>query len=345
MVPISSIQFTCLCGSISEPGSLLSDQNTPVYAEMCSMCSVLTTHFIAVTKTLNSLQPYKNSDVATRYFCPACGCFCVFYTAPLDTWYFISRAIEHNPAIKLDVPGEPNNIFMVMRYAHILDTKDGGLAPFLLQLGDRAAPTWAGIPEPISAPQNSYDLPHTNILSMISASPENYTQQPDKDSYPTASCHCGGVALLIQCANHTAKDSSCHNYSDPAKYPTYLCACRFCRLSTGISLFPWTPVNAGNVFNMKKTSVSPDNTTPDSLIPATFSFAASSSNSNPELSLKYYWSSPNTCRSFCANCGATTSYWCAQRPDELDIAVGILRSEDGSLARKLLGWEWGRLLT
>jgi hypothetical protein len=35
-------------------------------------------------------------------------------------------------------------------------------------------------------------------------------------------------------------------------------------------------------------------------------------------------------------------YWCGRRPDELDIAVGILRSEDGSMARSWLGWEWGR---
>lgn len=59
-------------------------------------------------------------------------------------------------------------------------------------------------------------------------------------------------------------------------------------------------------------------------------------------SVRQYWSSPDTCRSFCHNCGATVSYWCGQRPDELDIAVGILRSEEGSMARKWLGWIWGR---
>ena len=35
-------------------------------------------------------------------------------------------------------------------------------------------------------------------------------------------------------------------------------------------------------------------------------------------------------------------YWCGKRPDEVDIAVGILRSEEGSMARRWLEWEWGR---
>ena len=35
-------------------------------------------------------------------------------------------------------------------------------------------------------------------------------------------------------------------------------------------------------------------------------------------------------------------YWCGRRPEELDLAVGILRSEDGSMARSWLEWDWGR---
>ena len=35
-------------------------------------------------------------------------------------------------------------------------------------------------------------------------------------------------------------------------------------------------------------------------------------------------------------------YWCSQRPDELDLAVGILRADEGSMARRWLEWEWGR---
>lgn len=343
MAPTSSIHLTCLCGSISEPGSLLSDQETPVYAEMCH-CDTCryTTGALGVpfsplksspsAITLDKLQAYKSSDTVTRYFCPTCGCSCVFYTAPRTQWYFISGAIEHNPAI--EAPAGLNNIFKVMRHAHILDTKDGGLAPFLLQLGDRSVPTWAGIPPPLSGPQGSFDLPHEKVLSFLGASSKNTRLPLKEDSFLTAACHCGGVNLLIKRANHAPGDKSRCNYpADPTKYPTYLCACRSCRLSTGISLFPWTLVNAENVFS--------GNTTLDSRARITFGLDASTPDANPGLSLKHYWSSHDTCRSFCGKCGAAISYWCAQRPEELDITVGILRSDDGSLARKWLGWVWG----
>ncbi|KUL91333.1 hypothetical protein ZTR_01839 [Talaromyces verruculosus] len=344
MAPTSSLHLTCLCGSISEPGSLLSDQETPVYAEMCHCATCrCTTGALSVpfsplksspsTTTLNKLQAYASSDIATRYFCPTCGCSCVFYTAPRDQWYFMSGAIEYNPDI--EAPQESkNNIFKVMRHAHILDTKDGGLAPFLVQLGDRSVPTWAGIPPPMSASQDSYNLPHEKILFMQSASSKSPTRPPQEDSYLTAKCHCGGVNLLIKRANHAHGDQSRCNYPpDPTKYSTYLCTCRSCRLSTGVSLYPWTLVNVGNVFNGKSAADSPKR--------VTFGFEASNQDANPGLSLKHYWSSHDTCRSFCGKCGAAISYWCAQRPDELDITIGILRSDDGSLARKWLGWIWG----
>jgi hypothetical protein len=48
------------------------------------------------------------------------------------------------------------------------------------------------------------------------------------------------------------------------------------------------------------------------------------------------------CRSFRGKYGATIFYWCSQRPEELDIAVEILRAEEGSTARRWLEWEWGR---
>jgi hypothetical protein len=60
------------------------------------------------------------------------------------------------------------------------------------------------------------------------------------------------------------------------------------------------------------------------------------------LTLKHHWSSPDTCRSFCGKCGATISYWCNKRPDGLDLAVGILRGEEGSMARRWLQWERGQ---
>jgi len=65
-------------------------------------------------------------------------------------------------------------------------------------------------------------------------------------------------------------------------------------------------------------------------------------NANQSLALKHDWSLPDVCRSFCDQWGATVLYWCSQRPDEFDLAVGILRAEEGSMVIRWLESEWGR---
>jgi hypothetical protein len=99
-------------------------------------------------------------------------------------------------------------------------------------------------------------------------------------------------------------------------------------------MLPWTTIPTANVFNANAASNADD----DKLVPVIFGHSTSSPDVNQRLSLKHYWSSPERCWSFCGKCGATISYW---SPDHLDIAVGILRSEEGSMARRWLDWEWG----
>ena len=117
----------------------------------------------------------------------------------------------------------------------------------------------------------------------------------------------------------------------------------------GASLVPWTLIPPGSIFNANAPAVTIDKPTnptlppEDTLQPLTFGFPASSQpDANPGLALKHHWSSPDTCWSFCGTCGASVTYWCGRRPDELDVAVGVLRSEDGSMARSWLEWDWGR---
>lgn len=345
MTPTSSFCIICLCGAISEAGTSICDQEAPVNVDLCH-CNTCryTTGSLAVSflllnsspspATLERLASYRSSHTATRYFCPTCGCYCFYRDIQREKWYCLSGIVEQNTYTL----ARTENVTGVMHHIYVPDTVDGGLAPFLLQLGDRSIPTWATSP-PDLALQEQFDLSHATVLSMPSSYSGSYSQ-PGPDSYLPAKCHCGGVDLLIKRANHTGKASRSCNHPDLTKYPAYLCACRSCRLSTGTSLVPWTLVYPENVFNGKL--VSGSDPVPDDRTQVTFGFAEKDLNANLGLSLRNYWSSPNTCRSFCHNCGATVSYWCDQRPDELDIAVGILRSEEGSMARRWLGWIWGR---
>jgi len=96
----------------------------------------------------------------------------------------------------------------------------------------------------------------------------------------------------------------------------------------------WTTIPTANVFNANASNISEDE-----FKPVAVGHSASSPNANPGLALKHYWSSPERCWSFCGKCGATIFYW---SPDHLDVAVGILRAEEGSMARRWLDWEWGQ---
>lgn len=147
------------------------------------------------------------------------------------------------------------------------------------------------------------------------------------------------MSLQIQRANWDPDISAHYIPPDPTQYFAYLCACRSCRLSTGAPLVPWTLIPPANIFTANPTIGSQD-TPADELLPVIFGHPVSSPEVKPGLALKHYWSSPDVCRSFCGKCGATISYWCGKRPDEVDIAVGILRAQEGSMARKWLEWEW-----
>lgn len=58
--------------------------------------------------------------------------------------------------------------------------------------------------------------------------------------------------------------------------------------------------------------------------------------------MKEYRSSEDIYRYFCGRCGASVMYW-PEEPERVivHVAVGLLRAEEGVLARRWLSWEWG----
>lgn len=351
MAPTSSIYLRCLCGAISEPGNLSANDELPISTEMChcNPCRYTTGSLGAFfprlkappsSESLSKLTGYQSSQNVTRYFCSTCGCHCFVDDSQQGDWWFLAGIMEQNPASKMI----SEDTVELTRHAYVLDTLDGGLAPLLLELNGRSIPAWpADAQEPSLG--KSTELPPSSVLSLPSKSASSVSQ-PRADSYLPAKCHCGGVSLLIKRANFPSYDGEARpRYipSDPTKYMTYLCACRSCRLSTGVALTPWALVLPENVFNANAPGTATDNSSAvgKSPVPVAFGSAASSPDANQGLTLKHHWSSDDTCRSFCGNCGATVSYWCSQRPEELDLAVGIVRAEEGSMARTWLEWIWG----
>jgi hypothetical protein len=347
MASTSLASLTCLCGVISVPATILAEPNLPLSTGIChcNSCRYTTGSLGAAFPPLNSSPPqdtlskltaYHSSDDVVRYFCSRCGCHCFCCVLSDKQWFCLGGIIEAGPSAKLN-RSWPKDMIKISSHRHVLDTLDGGITPILLNLNDRSIPTWSGAPQ--DDPQaDAFDLSHASILELPRKSIST-VQKPKDDSYLEANCHCGGVSLLIKRANYavdpSSQDPARYFSSDGKKYLTYFCTCRSCRLSTGVSMLAWSLVPPENIFNAKAPTTSGD------YQPIAFGYPVTES-TNPGLSLEHYWSSPDVCRSFCGSCGATVSYWCGQRPTELDLTVGILRGEEGSMARQWLEWKWGR---
>ncbi|KAH8800398.1 DUF636 domain protein [Xylogone sp. PMI_703] len=141
-----------------------------------------------------------------------------------------------------------------------------------------------------------------------------------------ASCHCGGISFTL--SRPTPALLSHPEYKtyisplDPTKYVALLDPCSDCRLVTGTHFIIWTLVPISTL----SPSLPPD------LLPGT---------------AKMYYSSPGVKRIFCGVCGATVFGWWPQRPEIIDVAVGLFRDgsaggEDGRLERWFT-WRTGRI--
>ena len=114
-----SFNLTCLCGSISEPGTLLSDKGLPAESEIChcNSCRYATGSLGASFPGLNSapsekslsrLTPYHSSDKLTRYFCSRCGCHCFVAVHSRGSWCCLGGMLERNS----DESGSEKNVVL-----------------------------------------------------------------------------------------------------------------------------------------------------------------------------------------------------------------------------------------
>ncbi len=281
---------------------------------------------------MGNCTAYHSSGAVTRYFCQRCGChvFLCHEHENENQWFCLGGIIEPKGGGGRGRDGWVKDVVRIQEQIFITDTVDGGLAGIWLELGGRKIATWNGYPKEGA---KKFDLPHADILALPANSIANL-DPPKEGDFLKAECHCGGVSLLIKRADYGPEEKSRYIPKDRKKYLTYMCACRSCRLSTGVSLVPWTtlPLSSANAHILNDNS--------PSKIPVIFS--NSSAELNPGLTLKIYQSSANVLRSFCGKCGATVSYWSAERPGEVDLVAGIFRAREGAMARGWCEWDWGR---
>ncbi|CAG9955046.1 unnamed protein product [Clonostachys rosea f. rosea IK726] len=137
-----------------------------------------------------------------------------------------------------------------------------------------------------------------------------------------AECHCGGVSFTIgRPTKEVLEDAQLKDFVSPldqTKWMALYDACDDCRLLNGTHLVGWTfiPLSTCNPPIMRDLKIG---------------------------TAKTYQSSPNVLRSFCGTCGATVFFTCEERcptggESVVDLATGILRATEGSMAEKWLTW-------
>ena len=224
-------------------------------------------------------------------------------------------------------PGSPENVLRVEMNQWISDTGDGGLAAFLGKLGGRDVPSFEG---PMSGGRL---IQQEELMKMT----ESFKQFPvmEKGALLTAECQCGGVSFRIKRANFTdPSDPTEERYipQDKTKYMAKGCVCRDCRHQHGTSLTLWWCVPYQSVINPRKNQI---------IRHRGAAITPEGQAANAGLGLTYYQSSANAYRAFCSTCGASAFYNFDDRPDICVISAGLMRAEEGIMARRWVSWEWG----
>lgn len=266
-----------------------------------------------------------------RYFCGRCGCHLLGWDGGSEMWHFARGVVEGEEGLgggRGEEGGEGHGE-VVRLGAHIFvgDTVDGGVVGRLLNVGGRGVEAYEGW-------EGAESLDKGRVLRMAEGEGAGLVE-PGKDESVAVRCHCGGVDLKVRRAGYAEdKQGVDDNYIPPEKnkYIAGFCACRSCRLSNGVaSLQPWMyvpPINVKIASTGKR---------------VVFGRQAEDGHANEGTTLKHFWSSGDVCRSFCGSCCATVFYWCDDRPAVVDIAVGLVRAEEGAMARRWLWWRWDKV--
>ncbi|UNI15115.1 hypothetical protein JDV02_001681 [Purpureocillium takamizusanense] len=277
-----------------------------------------------------------------------------------------------------DVPG---GLIRVRDHIFVGDTLDGGAAVWMRHLFDDSSSSSApgsGDDDAV-APRASSPIPcyagwrdksePVDPAAMAAAAqardrPAATAATPDDDIIPVH-CRCRGVDLVLRRAAavddfSAVKDASqLPFFVDPASHKLLagFDACDSCRTASGAAdIVNWTFTLLKHLdFAPSAASSSSSSSSapgggasrpfPGSSLDLKAAVSAAPSDRDPRLgTLAYYASSPDVQRYFCSRCSASVFYAVDDRPDMVDLAVGLLDAPDGARAESVLSWALGDMI-
>lgn len=315
----TDIKLSCACGQLTA-SSAVPTSSLPLHLVLCHcdtcrhvsglMC-ITEANLPKDAKPLEvegKVQTYNTSSALTRCFCGTCGTSVYEKGGESpDTIGICTGALKGGEGIvKLE-----HQLF-------VADTKDGGLAPWLLD----------------GTPWEGWNFKSKEITkdSLFTRSKPNAKPQRSSDKLHCR-CHCGGVEFDITAPSKESSNISSQlpdlleeppeqNESEQwwlrcggTKYLAGNCACNSCRLGSGYDIQSWAFVPKANIHQKDGSPID---------------FAMGT--------LKQYNSSKDVLREFCGVCGAVVFYRANDRPDLIDVSTGLMEAESGARAEEWLEW-------
>ena len=274
---------------------------------------------------LRNLTAYKSSNILTRWFCTTCSTHLFLEYSADGAWWTSTGTLDRS-----------NGIVSFKGNMWIGDTIDGGASDWIRQLDDRTAERW------LTEPQTSAAVP------LGWHAPPATSSAPSQPALLPARCHCGGVRFTIarpsaaatppqppppfpdlthpRAAHPDRSNAANAPWWQPGGGARYLaghCACASCRLIAGHDVAQWAFVPTAAI-----------------ALPGGAPFPA---DERAWGSMRAYRSSEGITRRFCGVCGASLFWDGEERPQLVDVAVGVLDAESGARAEEWLVWWTGRV--
>lgn len=252
-----------------------------------------------------SLKEYKSSVSVSRSFCYHCGA---------NVW--VKDSNEARPDICTGLLDRAANIIELRNNIFVGDTIDGGLSTWMPKV-----PAWEGFSK--------------RSTQVGTGAQELQTKKaaPELEAY----CQCRAVDLKItrpnpksrllhapspdlsksdeQHGKMAGKDDTWWLRAGGSKYLAGTCACQSCRLNSGFDIQMWAFIPKVNISHINGNALNFGNGT-----------------------MSCYESSRGVSRYFCGRCGATLFWSSIERPELLDVSVGLLNAAEGARAESWLEW-------
>lgn len=361
------LDISCLCGNARQQVTIHDGQDQQQLREswlasqkLCHshayrhVTGLLCTSYLPISPPLQSsvagLVAYSPAPHSTLYFCATCGCH-VFLCADHGSsspsrdretqenqWAVATGTIVGSPEPEKAKPGlSSGELIPEWKWIHdrVPETLDGGISIWINGLSSSEGPSGAR------------------------PAPRPFVTSDAANAILPASCHCGTVRFHITRPDATSVLPKSpypdlmlpYRRSDPSivknpsdvkwwlrgpdgtKYLAGTCACRSCRLASGFEIQTWAFIPRSNIFIHPPASSSEGTAEAQKLDFETV----------PPATLKSYESSPGVAREFCPRCGATVFWHNTERPELIDVSVGLLEAPEGARAESWLQWWTGRV--